>query len=412
MPRVWTRPQLPAEGHAAGRFGAIQLVAVELAVVAVSAALLAGVPLGVGLTGVAAAGLLAGVLGRSRGRWGYEMVAARSRLESRRRMIESLAEQPRTGPLRPLALLVPHLAITSATDRGTAIGVGRDELGWFAAMAVTPPTGPVGAPGAALRVDWLARLVAEATLPVSTVQLVTRQLAAPAGSLDDRTACARSYRELLGAASVPAHRESWLAVRLGPWDAADAAAVRGGDVGGVHKALAAVLSRIRTALEAAGLQHRVLDANELREALTVACGLERLGAGISGPVTAAPVPVSERWGGWYAAGVVHVCFAVRGWPPDPRPDLLTEVARLSGAATVNTAVLLRPLRDAPGGTENAAVGVRALVRVTAAPDRIAGCVQQVLANARRLGVRLSRLDGEHASGVYATAPTAAAGIAP
>jgi type VII secretion protein EccE len=408
MPRVWAKQQLPAGARTAGGFGATQLVAVELVVVAVSTAVLTGTAVTAGVTGVVAAVLLVGALGRFGDRWGYEAVAARHRWWRRRRAVARTSARPPAGPPAPLRPLAGELRITSVTDRGTAIGVGQDELGWFAVLAVAPPA---GGDGAVLRLEWLARLVAEATLPVSTVQLVTRYLAAPSAGLDERTACVRSYRELLGDAALPAHREIWLAARLGPADAAHAAAARGGDLAGVHKALASALARLGTGLDATGLRHRVLDADELRETLTVACGLEQpLAGGLGGPVPAGAAPAVERWASWHAAGAVHVCFGVRGWPAQARPDLLAEVSRAPGAVTVHTAVLLRPLRDGPAeGGGDAPVAVRALVRVVAAPERIAGCVAQVLGNARRLGVRLNRLDGEQASGVYATAPTGATG---
>jgi hypothetical protein len=49
---------------------------------------------------------------------------------------------------------------------------------------------------------------------------------------------------------------------------------------------------------------------------------------------------------------------------------------------------------------------RMLVRVVAPPDLQGECQRQLRDAARRAGVRLARLDGEHAPGVYATMPTA------
>jgi hypothetical protein len=53
------------------------------------------------------------------------------------------------------------------------------------------------------------------------------------------------------------------------------------------------------------------------------------------------------------------------------------------------------------------MGTRMLVRVVATPETIDDCQRQIAADARRLGVRLVRLDGEQAAAVYATTPTAA-----
>jgi hypothetical protein len=102
---------------------------------------------------------------------------------------------------------------------------------------------------------------------------------------------------------------------------------------------------------------------------------------------------------------VHVCFAVTGWPPGGSPDLLSQFARVPGTASVSTAVVLGAIRRA--GRDQGPVGARTLVRVTAAPRTAGACLREVQTVARKLGVRLVRLDGEHAAAVYATTPTAA-----
>jgi hypothetical protein len=174
-----------------------------------------------------------------------------------------------------------------------------------------------------------------------------------------------------------------------------------------------VLARVGNGLTAANLQYRVLDADDLRQALIVACGLEQSGGAPIARPPAGPGQARERWSWWQAAGAVHVCFAVRGWPADPRSDLLAELAHVPAASAVSTAVVLRPVRDGHADAGGARVAVRTMLRVTAAPDRIGGCVRHLLAIARRRDVRLVRLNGEHAVGVYATAPTGAAvGVAP
>jgi type VII secretion protein EccE len=188
---------------------------------------------------------------------------------------------------------------------------------------------------------------------------------------------------------VPVHRQTWLAARLGPREGAEAAEARGGGVAGVHRALASVLARVSTALTAANLHYHLLDADDLRQALSVACGLNN-------PAN----EVRERWSHWQAADVVHICFAVRRWPPDPQPDVLAELGRVPDASAVSTAVVLRPL--------DRGTGVRTILRVAATPDRIVGCVRHLTATAQRYGVGLVRLNGDHATGVYATAPTGSA----
>jgi type VII secretion protein EccE len=354
----------------AGRFGTAQLVAVELAALAGGGAAVASQPVAMGLGGAAAV-LLGGALGRARGRWIYENAAAH--LRHRWRLMTPPAQ---------LAGLAPDLTVQAVTDRGTAIGIGQDRMGWFAAVAITGLDGHV-----TLRLDWLARLLSDFSVPVSSLQAVVRQ--APfAHPPDEQTHCAMSYRELLGASPAPVNREIWLAVRLGPADAADAASGRGGGVAGVHKAMTAVLARIGTALTASGLAYRVLDAPTLRRILLITCGVPRVGA------------AREKWTGWHSGGLVHVGFAVRAWPPKPPPGLLGQLAQVPAAAVVNTAIVLRPSRSPNPG-------VRVLLRLTCASDRVAECVRQARATAGQLGTKLIRLDGEHAAAVYATAPTGA-----
>ncbi|MEV4757072.1 type VII secretion protein EccE [Micromonospora sp. NPDC049559] len=412
---------LTPTGDRPGRFGRVQLVAVELTVIVVAAAVFTGRPVVIAVSAVAALLLLAVTFGRTRRRWLYEAVAARRRLRRRRRAAaqalrraEAAATVPDTrpgavaGPGPELAALMPGLAIRAVTDRDTAIGVGQDELGWFAAVAIAPWAGLSGERAATPRLDRLARLLVEESVPVSVLQLATHRVAAPSAGLDARSEAAASYRELVGDAGGDAAAEVWLAVRLTPADAAYAAAHRGGGLAGVDRALAATLARVGAVLTSAGVPHRVLDAPGLRQALATASGLQRLagsGTALTQPV-AGTLPgaaaVAEQWAYWQAAGQLHACFAIQDWPAQPGPALLAELAAIPAATAVDTALVLRRPERSTGG-----LAVRGLLRVVAAPDLLVPAIGQLLETAGRLGVRLTRLDGEHGAGVYATAPTAA-----
>jgi type VII secretion protein EccE len=361
-------PELIAGERTAGRFGAAQLVAVELAGLAAAGAAFATRPVSLGLASAAAV-LAGGALLRSGGRWGYEALGARLR-HQRRKVLGSGG----------LSLLANDLGIAAVTDRGLDIGIGRDARGWYAAVAIEATYGHV-----AVSLDWLSRLLADFTVPASTLQVVTRQvpLCTPP---DERSDSALSYRELTGAAQVVINREMWLAVRLGPGDATRAAAERGGGVVGVHKALAAAVARISTGLNAIDLQHTVLNAPALQRVVAISCGLTR-------------PDVAEQWTRWRAGGMDHVGYAVVSWPRQPQPGLLSLLGLVPSATLVHTAMVLNPRKN---GT-----ALRALIRVGAPPERIAACTNQLQDSANRLGVKLIRLNGEHAAAVYATAPTAA-----
>src|SRR5262245_20988073 len=94
----------------AGRFGALQLVAVELALLAGGVAYALSGPWRL-VAAAAAVVLLAGSIGRIGGRWGYEAIAARLRLWQRRGRIS-----PGTGG-SSLTALVPVLRTVDVTDR-------------------------------------------------------------------------------------------------------------------------------------------------------------------------------------------------------------------------------------------------------------------------------------------------------
>lgn len=394
-------PDVMAADRSAGRFGAAQLVSVELAAVVAAAAAFGLPPITSAVCGAIMLIVLVTTLGRSGGRWMYEIVAARSRLTRRRRA--GLRAAGAAPPQRAaLAAFAPDLSTHTATDRGTEFGVGIDEFGWFAAIAVVPPDGLSRNPARALPLDWLARLAAEPSLPASTLQAVVRQVDGPPPGVDPGSPAVASYQMLRKALGLPAGRQIWLVARLAPRDGALASAHRGGGEAGVHKALATTLSRLGTGLTEAGLSYRVLDEAALRAAVAVACGLP-----VARSAAQAAGPIRERWSRVEADGAVHVSFAVRSWPAHTPAEALSELVRVPDAAAVSAAVVFGP------GAAPQAPSARAFVRVAAAPDKLSSCVGHVQVTGGQLGLKLVRLNGEQGAGVYATAPTGATiGLAP
>jgi type VII secretion protein EccE len=456
-------PELTGVQRSTGRFGAVQLVALELAVVAGYVAIYASAPAIVGAAAVAGVTIVLMALGRSGGRWWYETAAAGLRLSRRRAAAEPVDEPapaaptpatpstPATAPTpaadgtaatawlarasaakvtapprpawaapaplsggvppngggpapdrSPFAALAPDLTIHSFDEPDRQLGVGTDSLGWFGGVEVLGHDGLSRSRPDVLPLGWLARLVSNRSLPASTVQLVIRQAAGVADTVDGPdTVFDRSYRELLRTLSAPAARRIWIAVRLDPRDGA-AAAGSGGDLTGVRRALAAGVTRVGEGLEAASLRHRVLDGPALRAALGAAFG--------NAPPATDQAIARETWSQWQHGDVAHVAFAVRGWPALPRPDLLERLAAVPLAQSVNTALVLEPT---PRRSGEARIAARTLVRVSTAPASMPSCVEQLQTLAGGLGIRLVRLNGEHAAGVYATMPTGAAiGLTP
>jgi hypothetical protein len=125
----------------------------------------------------------------------------------------------------------------------------------------------------------------------------------------------------------------------------------------------------------------------------------------TGPSTRARRTGGESWSRWRVAGAAHTCYAVSGWPASPSPDLISELAASPAAIAVCTSVTVGQIRSRdhdPGP-----LALRVLLRVVAAPSAVDQCERQLNAAARRLGISLTRLDGEQAEAVYATTPTAA-----
>jgi type VII secretion protein EccE len=349
--------------------GRTQLVAVEVALLLVGGAVYAADPVLIGIAAAVALPLLAVSLGRSGGRWWYQAMPARGRLRRRRRAHRRLADQP--DPV--LATFPASVRIRTATDRGTTIGVGEDDAGWFCALALTPQVVVPGRPWPVLALDRLAT----ASSPVSAFAVVTHYRSGPQGA--------------------PAAGQVWLALRLGSWDAADAAARRGGGLAGVDRALAAAIGRIGALLTQADLRHQVLDADGLRQTFATSAGIDHQLARPTSPAQPdLPVTVDERWQGWSSGGLAHACFAVHGWPRQPSSGLLVPLVGTPASMVATT------LLAVPGPP----LTLRALIRIAAPADHLARSVQTLRENASRLGVRLRRTDGEHAPGAYATSPTA------
>ncbi|MEV6349563.1 type VII secretion protein EccE, partial [Actinoplanes sp. NPDC051851] len=359
---VWSAGRVP------GRFGRVQLIAIEVALVAATAAAFGRNAVAILVTALVGVLLLVFTVVPSGGRWLYQSIAARRRLRHRRGQARTVLRA--TGD--PVAAAVPGLQIRTATDRGVSFGVGQDQTGWFAVLGVMSWIGPTFERPPSVGLDRLGRLLAETVPTVSALQIVTH------------------HQSAVPETGTAANDLVWLAMRLGSWDAADAAASRGGGVEGVDRALAAAVGRITTMLNGAEVPCDVLDANELLHALTVSSGLYRPGG-------RAPAELDESWRQWSAGGLTHVVFAVRGWPSDPDPDLVEHLAAVPAVA-VDSAVLV-----APNGADE--VAYRVLIRVSSTPQFIADSLRNLRENAKRSGVRLVRVDGDHGTGVYGTAPT-------
>ena len=385
-------PPLPAERRRGqvGGLSVAQLVCVEVAVVAVLASL-GGPVWALPVAGVVAVLLLVLAFARRKKRWWFE-----HRVVSRR--FRERARAATASPGRELAALAPDLAVTEIRERGTPIGVGRDGLGWFVALAVRAGDDAASA-DIGLSLDRIGRILAETALPVSALQVVTHLVPAPTSFLDQASPAVRSYQELLGGVPVPADSRVWVAARLRPADALAASASRGGGPEGVHKALAALLGRIGKTLDSAGLVATPLNATELTAAVATVAGLS--GAAVTGGGTATAAPVTrENWAGWQGTEAVHVGFLATKLSPS---GLSVAARRLTEAGALATTVAVVLNRQPDGDLR-----MQALVDVAARATNAAETLSAVVGIFHQCGIALRRLDGQHAAAIYATAPTGGA----
>lgn len=375
-----------------GNVGVGQIVAIEVAALAVAATLGRPVWLRAG-AGIAALILLLAMFARRDGRWWYESVRVRRRFHRRARTppaIPTGADPVTAG----LARLAPGLTAVDVVDRRTRFGVGQDAGGFFVVLEVMPWRDGDGRRRGELSLDALADLLASTTVPLSALQVVIHVVPVPTGVLDWRAPCSGSYLELVGDALVPADQRVWVVGRLSPADARAAAASRGGGVPGVHRALAAAVGRLDKVLQAGGVPARALDAVQLTSALAMAVDTP------ADRSTAGPDAASsgrEEWRAWQTAEATHVGFTLTELPRRPLPEFIWQLSRQRVLSAAMSIVLT------PRGDHE--VCVEALLRISARPEAADETVRKITELCRTAGAKLRRLDGEHAVAVYAAAPT-------
>ncbi|MET8254826.1 type VII secretion protein EccE, partial [Micromonospora sp. NPDC005197] len=160
-----------------GRIGPVlvgQLVVLEVCALAVWAAT-AGPSWLLATVAALAVAVVVAAFARRGGRWWFDDLLLRRRLRHRReRAAAALAGGTAVDPR--LAALAPELGVIELTDRGTRLGIGQDEQGWFAAVALQPVTGAAVGSVDAATVDRALRVLADFSAPVSRAQVVAHTL--------------------------------------------------------------------------------------------------------------------------------------------------------------------------------------------------------------------------------------------
>ncbi|MBM0232501.1 type VII secretion protein EccE [Micromonospora sp. STR1_7] len=364
---VPARATPPTDRPGRGRIGPVlvgQLVLVELCVVAVWASA-SGPSWLLAAVGTVAALVVLAAFARRGGRWWFEDLLLRRRLRRRReRATAALSGGTAADPR--LAALAPELSVIELTDRGTRLGIGQDDNGWFAAIALQSGSGGAVGSVEASTVDRTLRVLGDFAAPVSRTQVVAHTLV---------------WYPAPGAPPA-AHRTVWVALRLTVHDARVEAVTRGGGLPGVHRTLSAGIGRLGKALTAAGLSHRPLGRDELRSAVVSAAGLDLV-----------PEPPTETWEGLRGGGWTHRCMALGGRPDAPLGPLVDAITATSAPShTVAVSV-------SPDGRVAAP-----LLRVAAMDNHVEALVKVVREVAGRAGASARPVDGQHGPGAYASAP--------
>lgn len=298
-------------------------------------------------------------------------------------------EDARVGLLR---LFVDDLVLATSTDHEQhAIGLAWHQGTWTATVLIDPVPAMVSPVGAHTDVPLaaLAGCLQDRGVVLDAIQIVWHCYPGSSTLPPDSPALA-AYNEVLGPLPAVARRTTWVTVRFDPRRCPSAVRERGGGVAGAHRALLGAVSRVRGALDAAGLNSRVLDTEELLKASL--SGAELTSAAGRGQ----EIDLRERWHGATAGGVSHASYAISGWRGSPGGlDSLTSVRALS----TTVALVLSP------GDGQGSVGVRGLVRLSAhTPSELGAATARLRETAQVSGVSLTPLDGEQADAVTATLP--------
>jgi len=359
-----------------------RLVVAEAAIVGLALAAFSGFPVVVGVVALVAVAAVAVLYARRDGRWWTERVRARWRWRRRRSTGSAL----------------PRHSINGYDDRGTNVGIGCDEGGWYAAVAIAPPRGVSGDRGAAVPVPRLVELLGDGSLPLSGLQVVSWAAPAPHHLLPNQVPCVTSYHQLATAllppGPAPVDQRDWVAVRLDVADAAVAAHRRGGGVEGVHRAVAASVGRVSKALNSAGIATEILGPQQLAAAVRLCAGLD--------PLDGESSLLVEDWTTFAAAGLHHLAFEVRGLPPRTAP--LSSLLRSPAAQVVLSVEMRSPARHKEAAASGPVLA-RTVVRLAAPPPRLADAARALVGRAGHIGLSLRPLDGWQGPAAYAAAPT-------
>ncbi|MFI6821446.1 type VII secretion protein EccE [Micromonospora sp. NPDC050187] len=372
-PARWTVRRRPVHGVRAG-----QVVAAQVALALVGAALGRGVPATAGATLVAVL-LLAVAWLRIRRRWLFEWLGTATGHLTRRRVLP-----PAAAPAALLALVAPDASVHGAELAGDPAAVIGDPEGLTALLELTDPGGLLGDGERNLPTPAALLPPAGPDTPPLRIQLLLAGTPAPAPGAGG-SQVAISYRQLTEG-RVPGYERAVLAVR--------ALRVEGWSDEELRRALSGAVRKVVRRL--APVNARPLGGEA---ALRVLGELAHHDGG---------QPGRESWQVLRLGSLFQSTHRLRRWP-DPHTEGGRQlVPRLLGlpASAITVSLCADPRGEAP-----APVPVELSVRLAAGTPGDLSVAEQAL---RRLvgglGGEVRRLDGDQLPGLTATLPLAGAGV--
>ena len=300
-------------------------------------------------------------------------------------------EDPRVALLR---LAVPDLVVAHGQDHERRpLGLAWHQGAWTAVLLVDPAPGLISPVGSApsLPLGALAPCLEDRGVVLDAISVIWHCYPGSA-ALPPGSPALASYMEVLGPLPAAARRTTWIAVRLDPRRCAAAIRERGGGVVGAHRALIGALSRVRNALESAGVTIRPLDPDELIRAGISAAELSAAAAGTN------PVSLREKWSGVTVGGVGHASYAITGWPSK---GMHSNLNSLTGVRALSSTLSM----SISPSSEDGQIGLRGLVRVSArTPTELDKADDRLKTLSDKLDITLTPLRGLQVAGLAATLP--------
>jgi type VII secretion protein EccE len=314
----------------------------------------------------------------------------RSRSNALARNAAVTADQPVT----PLRILQPALHLSSIDLRNDReLGVVFDGSGWAGAIIVhrDDDLAPSLQDRHGLPLTTLAETLVVDDVRLASLQVLVHALPSPVPDSAPDSANAVSYRQV-NPRGVPAHRQTFIVLRLDPTTSLESIEARGGGSLGARRALKRAVSRALELLESSGVPARPLSELGLRSALGHSAGLNMQ--------VATGAPPTEHRRHLHLAGNTFVTWWVSRWPEGPTPlQTLTDTVTALPIPAVQISLELFP-----GNTATSAL-MRSVIRIKAVSPEAADLAGDLLTQAvDNVGFRLVRLDGEHLLGFETTLP--------